>query len=263
MRILLAASAGFLLILAACGGDGSSAEVGSEEWAWEQVMPSYRQAVDAILDEEWNDLYDLWADTPEDCSRSSFVAEMAAMFEATRELLGEDGFQEFRDSLVKESEDAIEEGWSEFVSASEEEMRWVDDEGIDRKAVKTKEGWRFSEPDVCEAFLTEEDSSDSIESVEHQLASIDAGEPVAEDDPAIVRFGAMLNNLEWKCPDSRQHLADLGVTANRTLEEHGAGESLLDTFANVNDLIADTYYEDENAIGESCDWLFADYATTR
>ncbi len=138
----------------ACGG-GDSDEVGTEEWAFAQIVPTYEQMIDEVIDENWNEVYDLWTDVPDECSRTEFVAERAFEFEQARELLGEEGYQEFQDSLIKESEDEVEEGFTEFQSATDEEIIWIDEDGNRRSAVKTSDGWRFT-GDICELFAGDE-----------------------------------------------------------------------------------------------------------
>lgn len=61
--------------------------------------------------------------------------------------------------------------------------------------------------------------STSATTIEHQLATVQAGQPVAPTDPLVDAFRCVLDNLTAKYPhDSRQEVADIAVRAHQLLQ---------------------------------------------
>ena len=59
------------------------------------------------------------------------------------------------------------------------------------------------------------------QSIEYKLAVVNAGRDISEDDITVARFRTLLDRLEVKCLNGRQHLADMAVAARDLLREQG------------------------------------------
>lgn len=68
--------------------------------------------------------------------------------------------------------------------------------------------------------------------LEHKLAVIQQGGYVPEDDPLVMQFTRALDQLEAKCPESRQQLADMGMKGRKLLLGKNINEPLLEVFGN-------------------------------
>jgi len=76
-------------------------------------------------------------------------------------------------------------------------------------------------------------------SLEYKLATINADHPVEVDDPLVAEFGAVLDNLEAKCPEVRAAIANMAATAWEELgkQRSDAKFSLLHVMQNVYELL--------------------------
>lgn len=95
--------------------------------------------------------------------------------------------------------------------------------------------------------------------LEYRLASINAGALVADDDATIAEFGALLDELETYCPDSRQDVADLGVSSNELISERGGTETLMQTMQTVTQLLREgtAIVEDDSCTSAFALWVIA------
>lgn len=95
--------------------------------------------------------------------------------------------------------------------------------------------------------------------LEYQLASINAGDLVEEDDATIAEFGDLLDDLESLCPDSRQDIADLGVSSHELIIERGSSEPLLQTMQTVAQLLREgtAIVEDDSCTSAFALWVIA------
>ncbi len=82
-----------------------------------------------------------------------------------------------------------------------------------------------------------EEGTPVSESLEYKLAVVNEGGFVAEDDPLVGRFKSVLDNLQPKCTESRQKIADMGVKAQQLLQNKGVDLSLLRVMQAANDSI--------------------------
>jgi hypothetical protein len=69
---------------------------------------------------------------------------------------------------------------------------------------------------------------------EHQLATIERGRSIPATDPLVSDFRAQLDQLQPKCTEPRERLADFTVVSHRLLKEAGIDESYLTTLSAVN-----------------------------
>ena len=76
------------------------------------------------------------------------------------------------------------------------------------------------------------------ESLEYQLASINAGGYVSEDHITVARFRSLLNQLSSAYIENKQQIADMSVTAQQLLKKEGVAESILNIMEGMNQLFA-------------------------
>jgi hypothetical protein len=69
---------------------------------------------------------------------------------------------------------------------------------------------------------------------EHQLATIERGRSIPANDPLVADFRVQLDQLQPKCTEPRERLADFTVVSHRLLKEAGIDESYLTTLSAVN-----------------------------
>lgn len=72
------------------------------------------------------------------------------------------------------------------------------------------------------------------ETVEYKLATLYAGSPVDKDDITVYQFKELLDKLEKKTINIRMDIADITVTAQRLLKEHGINRTLLQILDDFN-----------------------------
>ena len=75
------------------------------------------------------------------------------------------------------------------------------------------------------------------ESLEYQLAAIDAGRSVPEDDITVVQFRGLLSDLSSDYVENKQQIADMSAVAQMILEENGIKESLLNIMVGMRRLV--------------------------
>jgi len=71
-------------------------------------------------------------------------------------------------------------------------------------------------------------------SIERQLASIDAGRVVSENDLSVSRFRSLLDQLSQRFVENKQQVADMTVAMQDTLENKGISEKLLNIMKGMN-----------------------------
>jgi hypothetical protein len=76
------------------------------------------------------------------------------------------------------------------------------------------------------------------ESLEHDLAVINAKGYVADDDITIKRFRALLRQLDATFPENQQQIADSSVWAIDKLKEDGIDQNLLALMEGMNQLFS-------------------------
>lgn len=76
------------------------------------------------------------------------------------------------------------------------------------------------------------------ESIEYQLATINAGGYVSKDHITIARFRSVLDQLSSTYIENKQQIADMSVTAQQLLKKAGVEESLLKIMEGLNQLFA-------------------------
>jgi hypothetical protein len=74
------------------------------------------------------------------------------------------------------------------------------------------------------------------ESLEYQLATINAGGYVPQDHITVARFRSLLSQLSFTFVENRQQIADMSVTAQQLLRQDGIDESLLNIMEGMNKL---------------------------
>lgn len=87
-------------------------------------------------------------------------------------------------------------------------------------------------------FFAALNTAHANESLEHQLATIDAGGHVAKDDITVARFRSLLEQLSSMYVEDKQEIADASVTAQQLLKKDGVAESLLNIMEGLNQLFA-------------------------
>ena len=97
-------------------------------------------------------------------------------------------------------------------------------------------------------------------SIENQLASIHQGGTASAGDPVARMFGDALDRLEAKCPESRQRIADMGVTGWEMMRDKGLNESLLAVLNNWRAAIPNE--TQDGGVGPCAD-ILALYVTLR
>lgn len=100
----------------------------------------------------------------------------------------------------------------------------------------------------------------SERSIENRLASIHQGGAASASDPVERMFGNALDRLEAKCPESRQRIADMGVTGWEMMRDKGLNESLLAVLNNWRAAIPDE--TQDGGVGP-CSDILALYVTLR
>jgi len=75
------------------------------------------------------------------------------------------------------------------------------------------------------------------ETVEYKLATLYKGFPPGEDDPIVMQFKDLLDNIERKTINTRIDIADITVKAQELLKENGIERSLLQILNDFNDSI--------------------------
>lgn len=78
----------------------------------------------------------------------------------------------------------------------------------------------------------------SAESLEHDLAVINAKGYVSNDDITIKRFRALLRQLDATFPEDQQQIADKSVWAINRLQEDGIDQNLLELMESMNQLFS-------------------------
>ena len=86
---------------------------------------------------------------------------------------------------------------------------------------------------------TNKTASIDNESVEYKLATLYAGSPIEKDDITVYQFKELLDKLEKKTVNTRMDIADIAVTAQRLLKEHGISRTLLQILDDFNTSIPD------------------------
>ena len=74
-------------------------------------------------------------------------------------------------------------------------------------------------------------------SIEYQLAVINAGGFVEEDDETVQEFKRLLDKLEKKVVNSRQGIADIAVKAQEVLKDDGYNIELIQVMRDLNTAI--------------------------
>lgn len=97
----------------------------------------------------------------------------------------------------------------------------------------------------------------SEQTIEHKLAIVDSGDPVNAGDPVVSDYGRVLDDLQTKCSDSRERLADYALTTEERLLDRGIEESALVILRSVNRSLPD------GSVGQPCAEVFATYLTLR
>jgi len=76
--------------------------------------------------------------------------------------------------------------------------------------------------------------------LEYQLAVINAGRQVAENDPTVSQFRVLLHTLSVKYVENKQQIADMSVTAQNILRDAGIEENLLNIVNGINKVMSST-----------------------
>lgn len=76
------------------------------------------------------------------------------------------------------------------------------------------------------------------ESLEYQLATINAGRYISSDHITVARFRSLLNQLSFTYVENKQQIADMSVKATELLKKEGVEESLLNIMEGLNQLFA-------------------------
>lgn len=74
-------------------------------------------------------------------------------------------------------------------------------------------------------------------SIEYQLAVINAGGFVEEDDETVQEFKRLLDKLEKKVVNSKQDIADIAVKAQEVLKDDGYNIELIQVMRDLNTAI--------------------------
>ena len=78
----------------------------------------------------------------------------------------------------------------------------------------------------------------SGESIEYQLACVNAGRRVAQDDITVARFRSLLRQLSDTFVENQQQIADMSVKGLQMLKQDGISESLLNIMEGMNQLFS-------------------------
>jgi len=76
------------------------------------------------------------------------------------------------------------------------------------------------------------------ESIEYQLAVINAGGVVPKDDITVARFRSLLKQLDDTFVEDKQQIADMAVKARKLLKDEGIDEKLLNIMEGMNKLFS-------------------------
>lgn len=76
------------------------------------------------------------------------------------------------------------------------------------------------------------------ESLEYQLATINAGGYVSRDHITVARFRSLLDQLSSTYIENKQQIADMSVKAQQLLKKDGVEENLLKIMEGLNQLFA-------------------------
>ncbi|KKL52558.1 hypothetical protein LCGC14_2284230, partial [marine sediment metagenome] len=130
----------------------------NEAWATEQMTPFTKDIVEAVLDQRWNDLYDmLSAGSKAACSRTEYVANiMGTMLFASAF-----GMDEFLKAVLLE----IESGTYQitFSEISAERIVEIDEDGELTTNVFEDGQWRFVDDGTCGAMEMDYGEDDTAE----------------------------------------------------------------------------------------------------
>jgi len=72
------------------------------------------------------------------------------------------------------------------------------------------------------------------ESLEYQLATINAGRFVTRDHITVARFKSLLNQLSWTYVEDQQQIADMTVKARQILKNDGIDEQIMKIMEGMN-----------------------------
>jgi hypothetical protein len=76
------------------------------------------------------------------------------------------------------------------------------------------------------------------ESIEYQLACINAGRRIAQDDITVARFRSLLGQLSDTFVENKQQIADMSIKGLQMLKQDGISESLLNIMEGMNQLFS-------------------------
>lgn len=76
------------------------------------------------------------------------------------------------------------------------------------------------------------------ETIEYQLACINAGHRVDQDDITIARFRSLFRQLSDTFVENQQQIADMSVKSLQILKQDGISESLLNIMEGMNQLFS-------------------------
>jgi hypothetical protein len=76
------------------------------------------------------------------------------------------------------------------------------------------------------------------DTLEYQLAVINAGRYLSKDHITVSRFRSLLNQLSYTFVENKQQIMDLSVQAQKLLKEDGIQESLLNIMEGMNQLFS-------------------------
>ncbi len=76
------------------------------------------------------------------------------------------------------------------------------------------------------------------ESLEYQLATINASGYVSKDHITVARFRSLLNQLSVTFVEDKQQIADMSVSAQNLLKKEGIQESLINIMEGMNQLFS-------------------------
>ena len=105
--------------------------------------------------------------------------------------------------------------------------------------------------------VTVSEDSALATSLEHQLASINAGRMVRDNDITINKFRSLLNQLEKTFVDDRQQIADMTVKAMQLLEAKKITEKPLNIMEGMNTIFT------KRLANQQYNEYAADYITLR
>ncbi len=67
------------------------------------------------------------------------------------------------------------------------------------------------------------------------LAALDAGQNMPDDDPRIMRYSTLLNDIRHKCRNTPQEISDITIDVLMTLQRKGVKIDVYDLLKRVND----------------------------